>query len=100
MATKLKKKRRQTLLLLNIKRIEAKKIAREKLRRLDNLRCLQRVVKGSLLSGTRVSYFDGELPEQEVDKIKVYNSFSQLLPTLKPPSQLRAMEDIVNGIFG
>ncbi len=92
MATKLKEKKTNVAAVEYKKKLKQKKIAREKLRRLDNLRCLQRVVKGSLLSGTRVSYFDGELPEQEVDKIKVYNSFSQLLPTLKPPSQLRAME--------
>ena len=40
----------------------------------------------------KVSYFDGDLPAEEMDKVKVYNAFTQLLPTLKPPSQLRAME--------
>lgn len=61
------------------------------MRRLDNLNSLQRVVKGSLANGM-TSYWDGDMPEEEPDKVATYNSFTKLLPTLQPPDQLRAKE--------
>jgi|EP00505_MAST-04D_sp_SCG-Rhode-Island_P000525 Ca2+-binding EF-hand superfamily protein len=73
------------------RKLRQKKIARERLRRLDNLNSLQRVVKGSLASGI-TSYWDGEMPEEETDKVSIYNAFTELLPTLQPPDQLRAKE--------
>jgi hypothetical protein len=75
------------------RKLMQRKIARDRLRRLDNLSCLQRVVRGSMESGTRVSYYDGELPPENNDKVRTYEDFDRLLPTLRPPAQLRALQN-------
>ena len=80
---KKKKKEASYAALEYARKLRQKKVAREKLRRLDNLRCLQRVVKGSLMSGTKVSYFDGDLPAEEMDKVKVYNAFNIAVANLE-----------------